>query len=184
MMRKHFLIPIVVVLAFLAGCKDKPNPQPNDTVLGSTSERPDFINGADAYSQGLYARDRAFTDAYEQGVMNNPENIIASVYFGFDRSSIPEIERVKVDEVAERLWSDPNAKLLIVGRCDWRGTYEYNQALGDRRATSVEDYLKAKGVDESKIKILSKGSIDAVVDGTPEQTRRDRRSDVFIIKES
>ena len=39
-------------------------------------------------------------------------------------------------ENAEWLKSHPKAKVKIEGNCDERGTIEYNQALGQRRAAA------------------------------------------------
>ena len=56
-----------------------------------------------------------------------------TVHFAFDSSAILSKEENKLVIVAEKLKSDPSAKLLIEGHCDERGTDEYNRALGERR---------------------------------------------------
>ena len=45
----------------------------------------------------------------------------------------------------------------IEGHADYRGTREYNFALGERRAEAAKDYLVAKGVNVSRIKTISYG---------------------------
>ena len=45
----------------------------------------------------------------------------------------------------------------IEGHCDSRGTPEYNIALGERRAKSVETYLMNAGVSASQVSVVSYG---------------------------
>ena len=47
--------------------------------------------------------------------------------------------------------------VVIEGHADERGTREYNLALGERRANAARDYLMAKGVAKSSIKVISYG---------------------------
>jgi peptidoglycan-associated lipoprotein len=47
--------------------------------------------------------------------------------------------------------------VTIEGHADERGTREYNLALGDRRATTVMNYLVALGVDKSRLSEVSYG---------------------------
>ena len=47
--------------------------------------------------------------------------------------------------------------VLIEGHCDERGTVEYNLELGKRRAQAVKDYLVDRGIEESRIRIVSYG---------------------------
>ena len=72
---------------------------------------------------------------------NDPLNTIRPfepVFFGFDQYNVNASERQKLSEIAEFLQSNPKAKLLIEGYCDWKGTPAYNKSLGDRRATTVK----------------------------------------------
>lgn len=185
MMRNLLTISLVAGLTILAtGCdKKRPNPQPEDTVLGSSAskERADWTNSADAYTEGLFPRNAAEAAQF-MDVMNNPANKLTSVYFSFDRSNIGNEEKAKVDEVIQRLNSEKGAEVLVVGHCDWHGTHEYNMALGDRRASSILAYISQSGIEDSRIKTLSKGDNEAIREGTPEQTHKDRRADLFIVK--
>ena len=78
--------------------------------------------------------------------------------------------------------SNPNSKIIIEGHCDWRGTTEYNLALGDRRARSCKQFLESLGVDSFSIEILSKGDQEAMQGGTASQMAEDRRAEFVIIK--
>ena len=53
--------------------------------------------------------------------------------------------------------TNPKAKLLIEGYCDWKGTPAYNKSLGDRRATTVKAYLTDLGGDPLRLKLSQLG---------------------------
>jgi peptidoglycan-associated lipoprotein len=69
-----------------------------------------------------------------------------------------------------------NYQVTIEGNCDERGTREYNLALGERRATSVRQYLIAQGVPAARIKTISYGKERPDVVGSDEASwARNRR---------
>jgi len=45
----------------------------------------------------------------------------------------------------------------VEGHCDERGSAEYNLGLGDRRASSVRDFLVQLGVPVAKLRTISYG---------------------------
>lgn len=53
--------------------------------------------------------------------------------------------------------AEPDARILIEGHCDERGTSEYNLALGERRAQVVQDYLMGLGVGGGRMTTVSYG---------------------------
>ena len=62
----------------------------------------------------------------------DPLNVIRPfnpVYFGFDQYNISASERDKLVEIAEFLQNNQEARLLVEGYCDWKGTPAYNKAL-------------------------------------------------------
>jgi peptidoglycan-associated lipoprotein len=66
------------------------------------------------------------------------------------------------------LKSDANAKLLIEGHCDERGTEEYNRSLGERRALALREALAKDGVDSGNIRTISYGKDQPVDSGHDE----------------
>ena len=59
-------------------------------------------------------------------------------------------------------------RVRIEGNCDERGTREYNFALGARRAQSVRDFLVSRGVDPSRIEVISYGKERPIDPGSGE----------------
>lgn len=69
--------------------------------------------------------------------------------------------------------------LLLVGHADPRGEPDYNLALGGQRADSVRNALVRLDVSGGRIKLSSRGEIDAT--GTAGETwKQDRRVDVKL----
>jgi outer membrane protein OmpA-like peptidoglycan-associated protein len=58
------------------------------------------------------------------------------------------------------LETKPDAHLILGGHADHRGTPEYNQALTERRVSSVKSFLVAQGVPEANIDTKAFGKDD------------------------
>ena len=79
------------------------------------------------------------------------------VYFDFDRSEIkPEARRI-IEAHAKKLANDPNARVVMEGHCDERGTREYNLSLGERRAKAVQRVMNLMGVSSNQVELVSYG---------------------------
>ncbi len=80
-----------------------------------------------------------------------------AIYFDFDRASVRSEDFDVLDAHAAFLVSNPSWSVVVEGHCDERGTPEYNIALGERRAKSVQTYLQNSGVQASQITVVSYG---------------------------
>ena len=105
-----------------------------------------------------------------------------AVYFDFDQFNLSPSERRKVIELAEFLADKRDARLLIEGYCDWKGTSAYNKALGERRANTVMEYLLELGADHRRIDTLSIGDETAIPEALANQASLDRRAEFVISK--
>ncbi len=82
------------------------------------------------------------------------------INFDFNGSKLTEADRKKLDVLAEFLKHDPNIEAVLVeGHTDSIAFRRYNKALGQKRANSVSDYLKSKGVEKQKIRAVSHGEM-------------------------
>jgi peptidoglycan-associated lipoprotein len=100
------------------------------------------------------------------------------VYFDFDRSFIREDARAVMKANADWLKANPGVKVRIEGNCDERGTREYNQALGQRRAASAKKYLTDLGVSAKRISLISYGKEKPVCTASNEECwQKNRRGD-------
>lgn len=100
-------------------------------------------------------------------------------YFDFDKSFVRDEDKPSLQVQAHYLISHPQAKLLITGNTDERGSREYNIALGRRRALSVQQFLIANGVSARQILTVSYGAEKPVAFGHSETDyAKNRRADL------
>lgn len=169
----------------LTGCTKKPaRPNPSETMLGQTPGGRDIANtGGSAIPvnlgtvDGLTPRDQT----WDASGMNRSELQAQTVYFDFDKSDIKPAEREKLKAAKSYLDKNPTHRVLLEGRCDWRGTAEYNLALGDRRASAAKKYLLTLGVKADRVETLSKGSLEAAKNADEATMAKDRRVEIVVL---
>ena len=98
---------------------------------------------------------------------------LATVYFGFDDSSIQTSERDRLDANAQCIEKTKAKSVYLVGHTDTSGTEEYNIALSERRAQSVADYMARLGTDPARMQVVPKGETEPTGLGDD----KDRRCD-------
>ncbi len=190
MLKKTFLIASALLIAFaFSGCSKKPKrPNPLDTVMGQGSggfgngggDFDPLAMGGDASEFGIESRNASDLGG-DDWRSRAREGVLPIVYFNFDSSSIAPNEREKLNQAAEYLTSNPRSKLVLEGHCDWRGTAEYNLALGDRRAKSVRDYLQTLGIAPNRLQTLSQGDLKATEGASSAQMTRERRVELLVV---
>ena len=84
------------------------------------------------------------------------------VHFDYDSTLIPDTDRPGLVASAKCMSDDRELKVRVEGNADERGTEEYNLALGEERAHSVEKYLKSLGAEENQLKTVSYGEENPV----------------------
>jgi OOP family OmpA-OmpF porin len=86
----------------------------------------------------------------------------AGTLFDFDRAEVNPAGKKLLDEkivTGMKLRTD-TGPLLITGHADRIGTEQYNQALSERRANAVKDYLVEQGVGVERLSVLAKGELE------------------------
>ncbi len=181
---------LIVAVAF-SGCSKKPRrPNPIDTVMnmdsgrgagnggfGETDINPTAFAGEEL--PGLRnSTGSNWIDNAKRGILGNA----SVVYFNFDSTTIAPKEREKLNAAVQYLANNPNAKLVLEGHCDWRGTGEYNLALGDRRSKSIESFLVTLGVSSNKLQTLSKGDLDATEGASSAQMTKERKVELLVVR--
>jgi len=81
---------------------------------------------------------------------------LAEIYFAFDRWALSAEGEKNLVENAELVKQHPDAKLLIEGFCDERGSREYNLVLGEKRAQETSQYLMTLGI-KNPVSVTSYG---------------------------
>lgn len=180
----YFLV-IAVAVGF-SGCKKKPRrPSPLDTVMGDSANRPSdsgFSNLDDSEGTFIDPNEALSGRGLFDGERGERNVISVMVYFDFDSSSIKASERAKIAQAADYLRANPGHQLILEGHCDWKGTPEYNLALGERRSGSVKQYMETLGISSSSLETLSKGDLNAIEGAGDSQMAEDRRVEFLVVR--
>ncbi|MGH9771986.1 MAG: OmpA family protein [Candidatus Acidiferrales bacterium] len=166
-----------------AGCSKKPmRPDPSSTVLGPQGGGASSLN-PESIASTTPAADLAMRDTgFDANGQNRTALAAQTVYFDFDSSAVKAGERAKLKDAKDYLDKNAGQRLVLEGHCDWRGTAEYNLALGDRRASAVKKYLQSLGVPADRMETLSKGSLEASKNADQATMAKDRRVDLVIVQ--
>ena len=158
----------VSVALFAAGCAKKakeapPTPPTPPPTSQSTNPAPSTSSTPSSESStGSEIGSGVFTDAF----------------FDFDSYSLRADAKLALDKDAKYLRENKDVKVTVEGHCDERGTVEYNQALGEKRANAARDYLVAAGVTSARLQVVSYGKERPFAEGHDEsawsQNRRAR----------
>ena len=92
----------------------------------------------------------------------------------------PALEPI-LDRFAQTLAENPKTTVRIVGHTDSTGSDAINDPLSVNRASSVRNYLSARGVAADRIAIDGRGAREPIADNASDAGRaRNRRVDIFV----
>lgn len=106
-----------------------------------------------------------------------------NIEFVVDSSQLTASSRASLNQVADALKGRPDVKSIsVTGHTDSTGSNAYNQALSERRAAAVADYLTQAGVS-NRLESSGRGESQPVSDNSTEQGRaRNRRVELNVIR--
>ncbi len=124
------------------------------------------------------------TDTVNINVVPRPVKTITfeDVYFDFDRYTLTDAAQRILAQAVEALRADPTLRVRIEGHTCNIGTAEYNLALGDRRARSVQQYLASNGIGADRLTTVSFGEEQPKYDNSREETRRLNRRAAMTVQ--
>jgi len=123
-----------------------------------------FGNGSGGSGSGMGGASRLGPE------FSDPNNPLSKqvIYFELDSSQVKAEYVPVVAAHARYLQSHPAQHVILAGHTDERGSSEYNIALGEQRAKSVERLMKAQGVTGAQLEIVSYGEEKPAVAGHDE----------------
>ncbi len=158
-----FMVPIVVLAFFLAGC-----PKRAATPVMSAPASPEPAPAAAVATPPKEFR------AHEG---------LKDVHFALGKSEVLKLDAALLDSTAASLKQNPTWLVLIEGYTDDQGTKDQNLAVSERRARSVMRYLVTKGVEPDRISIASYGADRPICTEKIEGCRAKNRRVHFLVKE-
>jgi len=108
--------------------------------------------------------------------------VLRGVNFDFDKATIRPDARPVLDEAVRTLKQAGDISVAVEGHTDSRGTVEYNQGLSIRRAQAVADYLVARGIARSRLRVDGYGETRPVASNDTDDGRaQNRRVELSVI---
>jgi peptidoglycan-associated lipoprotein len=181
---------IVTVLAAtaLGACRKKqpaaaPTPAPTTAAPDTAGQGAARDAAARAAAARAAADSAAAANAARERMMTEARAALtAAVYFDYDAAEITGDARATLDAKLPLLNANPSLRIRIAGHTDNRGSDEYNLALGQRRASATKAYLTQRGVDASRIDIVSFGEERPASEGEGEEAwSRNRRAEFEVV---
>jgi peptidoglycan-associated lipoprotein len=177
----YLLFVLAAALLVLPGC-----PKKAETVMAPEAQREEAPAPAEqAMPDRKAEEERRAAEAEEEARERAAAGAegLRPIHFDFDSSVIREDARETMKANADWLKAHPQARVRIEGNCDERGTIEYNQALGQRRAQTAKKYLSDLGISASRIALISYGKEKPVCTESTEECWQKNRRDDFVAVE-
>lgn len=106
----------------------------------------------------------------------------SGITFATDQSAIQPQFRPTLDQVAQTLAEYPKTMVDVLGHTDSDGSEAYNQALSERRARSVSDYLVSHGVASVRMATTGYGETRPIASNeTPDGKAQNRRVEIKVV---
>ncbi len=104
------------------------------------------------------------------------------IHFEYNRADIKGVSHKLLDNLAAIAKKCSAYTITIGGHTDSIGSANYNQALSQRRADAVRDYLVKKGVSANTLKAVGYGESQPIADNMVEEGRAKNRRIEFNVK--
>lgn len=101
--------------------------------------------------------------------------VLRGVEFAFDKAELTGSGSVILDFAVEELKRCPSIPMDIDGHTDSMGSEEYNQSLGQRRASAVKSYFVSHGVGAGRLAARSYGESRPVASNDTDEGRQTNR---------
>jgi peptidoglycan-associated lipoprotein len=182
MMRAPSLLMLLSAAAFAVACGGKaapeePAPQPAQPAA-EPAPAPAPVD--DSAERERLEKERMAREAAEK-TRTVSADLAAMINFDYDQAVVRQADQATLDRKAAIMAANPSLKIRIAGHADERGSDEYNLALGNRRAAAAKRYLENKGVDASRIDVVSYGEERPLNPGNDETAFAQNRRDEFEV---
>jgi peptidoglycan-associated lipoprotein len=149
-MRLIVLTTVSTAILFAAGCATTGSdtaPAPVDTPGGKP---PAQVQTQPVKPVDVTGKPGALTPQ-QLSALKDPKSILSkrSIFYDLDKFDVKDEYRSLVEAHAKYLRENPNARMLIQGNTDERGSREYNVGLGQRRSDGVKRMMTLLGARET-----------------------------------
>ena len=183
------IVLALIAVVGISGCRRTPQtvvpadtttPPPVETCDAACRQR---LADSAAAAEAERARLAAEADARNRAsaVERATAMLTAMIFFDYDAAEIRGDAKAALDAKLPILRANSGIQIRISGHADERGSDQYNDALGQRRAASAKRYLTDNGIDAARIAIVSYGEQRPMTTGADESAwSRNRRAEFEI----
>lgn len=165
-------------------------------ILGGRNDRTEKIVGAGigavagagvgAYMDAQERKLRQQTAGTGVDVVRQGDELLlrmpSGITFATDQATVQPQAQSTLDQVASTLAEYPKTMIDVLGHTDSDGSEAYNQALSERRAQAVANYLGRRGVDPVRMATMGYGETRPVASNeTAEGKAQNRRVEIKIV---
>ena len=156
---------LVLLVAAMAACSSTGDKQEGAV---SIEDKGTSADGS-AVSSGA-----AGSSSFSNYSLDDPNSPLAQrvIYFEYDSAEITMDGQDLLAHHAGYLVANPTVYVTLEGHTDERGSREYNIALGDLRALSVQRVLELNGVAPEQVTVVSYGEEKSAADGNSDAAWR------------
>ena len=176
MKRLVLILAVLLMIASLIGCAQKKVAAPPEQPAAKPSEtmqKPESVTEKEKPS------------VKQDAMTSGPKELdtkVSDVLFAFDKYDLDDAAKATLKGISA-IMVKSNAKVIVEGNCDERGTKEYNLALGDKRASSAKQYLISLGIPSARIDTISYGKEKPLCTEATEDCWTRNRRDHFVLTE-
>lgn len=111
---------------------------------------PGYLNQKQEFETDLAEEDADYAVDFILASITKPQ-VVENIFYDFDKATLRPESKEALDEMVQMLRDNPNVTIEMSAHTDRVGTAEYNDALSERRAKSVVDYLIAAGIAPERL---------------------------------
>lgn len=182
-MRASLTSSLLAAALLVAACGGNPEPEepaPQPAPAPAPAPAPTPPPRDDSAERERMERERMEREAAER-TRRLAAELQTMINFDYDQADLRSADQPTMDRKAAILQANPNVRIRVSGHADERGSDEYNLALGNRRAASAKRYLENKGIDGSRVEVVSYGEERPLNPGSDEAAYAQNRRDEFEI---
>lgn len=110
-----------------------------------------YLNGKQEFVSDSTEEDAEYSVDFILASIEKPQ-VVENIFYDFDKAVLRDESKQALDEMAQLLKDNPHVAIEMSSHTDRIGSDKYNNALSDRRAKSVVDYLISQGIQTDRLK--------------------------------
>ena len=148
---------LLVLMVVITGCSTKGDVKDGDVAIEDKGTSAD----------GAVTSGAAGSSDFSSYSLDDPNSPLSRrvIYFEYDSADLTDADQELLTTHAGYLVANPGQHITLEGSTDERGSREYNIALGDQRALSVQRILELNGVATEQSTVVSYGEEKPAAEG-------------------